>query len=583
MKKIILLLFSIVLTTSSCKKKDSKLITDAEMNSDNSKTWWKEGVLYQIYPQSFKDTNGDGFGDLRGVIEELDYLESLGITMVWMNPFFESPLVDNGYDVSDYKAVHSRYGTMEDFQEMLDGMKARGIRFVLDIVVNHSSDEHEWFKSARSSRDSEYRDYYHWWPAEKGKPPHRHSLFDPEGGWDYVEETDSYYLHTFAEAQPDLNWENPKLRQEVYDIMKFWAEKGVHGFRMDAFQFASKDTTYPEFPEGHERDFIKWYGLRPQLHDYLKEMYTEVIEPYNLFAVAEGAGSTFQDAHDLVDENRNELQTAYHFEYVDMSNTPKGYELTQFKKVFTKWDNEFSEKGWIAIFLSNHDNARLVNRFGNPSPEFRRVSTQMLNTFLLSMRGTPYTYYGDELGMTNIDMPTIEEYVDIDAIGKYKSALAANADMDEFMEFLNYSSRENARTPMQWDDTDNAGFTTGTPWKRVNPNYKEINVAQQNNEPNSVLNHFRKMVKIRKDNKLLVYGVYQLLQEEHPEIYAYTRTLEDKKMLVLLNFTDHDSSIELYEANTIGSTIINNYEDFSKEDNRITLKPYQAIICELTK
>jgi oligo-1,6-glucosidase len=576
MKKLIQSLLILIIISSCANKNEQEKVMD-----DNSKTWWKEGVLYQIYPQSFKDTNGDGYGDFKGVIEKLDYLESLGITMVWMNPFFESPLVDNGYDVSNYRAIHPRYGTMEDFQEMLDGMKARGIKFVLDVVVNHSSNQHEWFKSARSSRDSEYRDYYHWWPAEKGKPPHRHSLFDPEGGWDYVEETNSYYLHTFAEEQPDLNWENPKLRQEVYDIMKFWAEKGVDGFRMDAFQFASKDTTYPEFPEGHEKDFIKWYGMRPQLHEYLKEMYKEVIEPYNVFAVAEGAGSTFKDAHDLVDEDRNELQTAYHFEYVDMSRTPAGYELKDFKEVFTRWDKEFAEKGWIAIFLSNHDNARLVDRFGNPNPEFRRVSTQMLNTFLLSMRGTPYTYYGDELGMTNIDMPTIEEYVDIDAIGKYKSALAANADMDEFMKVLNYSSRENGRTPMQWDDSENAGFTTGTPWKRVNENYKDINVAAQDKDPNSVLNHFRKMVKLRNDNKVLVYGDYQLIQEEHPDIYAYTRILDNQKMLVLLNFTDHNSTIQLSEANSIQKTLINNYESLSIENDKITLESYQSVILSI--
>jgi oligo-1,6-glucosidase len=580
MKKIVFTVLTLVMI-SSCVKKEEKKVAEVEQTTETSQTWWKEGVLYQLYPQSFKDTNGDGFGDFRGVIEKLDYLESLGITMVWMNPFFESPLVDNGYDVSNYRAIHPRYGTMEDFQEMLDGMKARGIKFVLDVVVNHSSNQHEWFKSARSSRDSEYRDYYHWWPAEKGKPPHRHSLFDPEGGWDYVEETNSYYLHTFAEEQPDLNWENPKLRQEVYDIMKFWAEKGVEGFRMDAFQFASKDTTYPEFPEGHEKDFIKWYGMRPQLHEYLKEMYKEVIEPYKVFAVAEGAGSTFKDAHDLVDEDRNELQTAYHFEYVDMSRTPAGFELKDFKEVFTRWDKEFAEKGWLAIFLSNHDNARLVDRFGNPSPEFRRVSTQMLNTFLLSMRGTPYTYYGDELGMTNIDMPTIEEYVDIDAIGKYKSALAANADMDEFMKVLNYSSRENGRTPMQWDDSENAGFTTGTPWKRVNENYKDINVASQEKDPNSVLNHFRKMVKLRNDNKLLVYGNYQLIQAEHPDIYAYTRIMDDQKMLVLLNFTDHSSTIQLPEAKSIQNTLINNYESLSIENDNVILQAYQSVILSL--
>ena len=552
-----------------------------KITSKEKGTWWKEGILYQIYPQSFKDTDGDGFGDFKGVIEELDYIQSLGVTMVWMNPFFDSPLVDNGYDVRDYRAISSRYGTMEDFQKMLDGFHERGIKFVLDVVVNHSSNEHDWFKQSRSSRDSPYRDYYHWWPAEKGKPAYRYSLFDPEGAWDYDSLTNAYYLHTFAEEQPDLNWENPKVRQEVYDIMKFWAEKGVDGFRMDAFQFASKDTTFPEFPEGHEKDFIKWYGMRPQLHDYLKEMYKEVIEPYDVFAVAEGAGSTFQDAHDLVDANRKELQVAYHFESVDMSKTPAGYELAEFKEVFSRWDKAFEEKGWIAIYLSNHDNSRLVDRFGNPSPEFRTVSTQMLNTFMLSMRGTPYTYYGDELGMTNIDMPTIDEYVDVDAIGRYKTALANNENMDEFMELLNYSSRENSRTPMQWNETENSGFTTGTPWKKVNTNHKEINVAIQNKNPNSVLNHFRKMAKVRNENSVLVYGDYEILQKEHAQVYAFTRTLDDEKVLVLLNFSDKEAPINLTEISSIQETLINNYDSYKIEGKEINLMPYQAVLFKL--
>lgn len=576
MKNLITFLLVMALM-NSCKKNEPTPI--ATINE--SSTWWKEGVLYQLYPQSFKDSNGDGFGDFKGVIEELDYLQSLGITMVWMNPFFDSPLVDNGYDVSNYKAVLPRYGTMEDFQNLLDGMKKRGIKFVLDVVVNHSSSEHEWFKQSRSSRDNPYRNYYHWWPAEKGKPPYRHSLFDPKGAWTYDKQTDAYYLHYFAKEQPDLNWENPKVRQEVYDIMKFWAEKGVDGFRMDAFQFASKDTTFPEWPKGHEKDFIKWYGMRPQLHDYLKEMNKEVIEPYKVFAVAEGAGSTFEDAHALVDEDRKELQVAYHFESVDMSRTTDRFELSQFKDVFSKWDKAFEEKGWIAVFLSNHDNSRLVNRFGNPSPEFRSVSTQMLNTFLLSMRGTPYMYYGDELGMTNINMPTIEEYTDVAALGDYQMAKDQGKNMAEFMEQLNYYSRENSRTPMQWDATLNGGFSSGTPWAKVNENYKEINVAAQNKDPKSVLNHFRKMVKLRKDNKVLIYGKYQILQAEHPEIYAFTRTLDTKKLLVLLNFTDHESSIELPENKAVTSTLINNYEGLTNINGKLTLKPYQAVIAEL--
>lgn len=573
----ILTFLAAILILMACKDNDPS----TQDKPTDEQTWWKSGILYQIYPQSFRDTDGDGFGDFNGVIEKLDYIESLGVTMVWMNPFFESPLVDNGYDVSDYRAIHPRYGTMEDFDRMLEGFHQRGIKFVLDVVVNHSSDQHEWFRQSRSSRDNPYRDYYHWWPAEKGTPPFRHSLFDPQGAWEYDTLTNAYYLHTFAEQQPDLNWENPKVRQEVYDIMKFWAEKGVDGFRMDAFQFASKDTTWPEFPEGHEKDFIKWYGMRPQLHEYLKEMYEEVIEKYGVFAVAEGAGSTFEDAHALVDADRKELQTAYHFEYVDMSRTPEGYRLSEFKDVFTKWDSAFAEKGWIAIYLSNHDNARLVNRFGDPRPEYRTPSTQLLNTFLMSMRGTPYTYYGDEIGMTNIDMPNIDEYVDIEALGKYKTAKARGEDMEAFMKVLNYNSRENGRTPMQWDNSENGGFTTGKPWMRVNENYSTINVAAQEKDPNSILNHFRKMTRVRKDNPVLVYGQYKILQREHPTVYAFTRTLDRENVLVLLNFSAEKSSIDLQEASGIGKQIINNYGNLEVEGNRITLQPYQAVIVSL--
>lgn len=545
------------------------------------KTWWKEGILYQLYPQSFKDTNGDGVGDLRGVIEQLDYLQSLGITMVWMNPFFDSPLVDNGYDVGDYRAIHPRFGTMADFEEMLAGMHERGIKFVLDVVVNHSSNQHEWFKQSRSSRDNPYRDYYHWWPAEKGQPPFRHSLFDPEGAWKYDSLTDAYYLHIFAPEQPDLNWENPKVRQEVYDIMKFWAEKGVDGFRMDAFQFASKDTTFPEWPEGHEKDFIKWYGMRPQLHEYLNEMYNEVISQYDIFAVAEGAGSTFEDAHDLVDADRNELQMAYHFESVDISKTTAGYELSELKETFTRWDAAFAEKGWIAIFLANHDNARMVSRYGNDSPEFRTVSAQLINTFLLSMRGTPYTYYGDELGMTNMDMPNIEQYVDVAAKGDYQRAVASGADLEAFMKELNYYSRENGRTPMQWDDSENAGFSSGTPWKRVNDNYKEINVAAQEADPNSVLNHFRKMAKLRKENELLVYGKYTLVQPDHKTVYAYTREWKGQKWLVVLNFSEISSDFEYEIGSAISNVMINNYDEVAVSGKTINLKPYQAVVFAL--
>ena len=554
-------------------------------NSDQStKVWWKEGVIYQIYPRSFNDTDGDGVGDLKGIIEKLDYIKSLGIDMIWLNPIYASPNDDNGYDISDYRAIMKEFGTMDDFDALLKGMHDRNMKFVMDVVVNHSSDEHEWFKQSRSSRDNPYRDYYHWWPAEKGKPNYRWSFFDEKGeAWKYDSITNSYYLHYFAQKQPDLNWENPKVRQEVYDIMKFWAEKGVDGFRLDAFQYVSKDTTFPELPKGFEKDINKYYGMGPNLHKYLREMYDEVLSKYDVFAVSEGAGSTLKDAHSLVDEDRKELQMAYHFEGVGIANKLEGYKLSEMKKSFTKWDSSFAKKGWISIFLSNHDQARVVSRFGNDTPEFRDVSAKMLNTFILSMRGTPYIYYGDEIGMTNIDFDSISQYKDISAINGYKKAKSEGKDMELFMKELNLTSRDNGRTPMQWDVSENSGFTTGTPWLPVNENYIDINVAAQENDQNSVLTHFKKMVRLRKDNDVLIYGAYKLLDATNEEIYAYKRTSENKKMLVLLNFTDHDSSVELPETKAIKDVLINNYGDLNNENGKITLKPYQAVICDIDK
>lgn len=543
--------------------------------------WWKEAIVYQIYPRSFKDTDGDGVGDLKGIIEKLDYIKSIGVTAVWLNPIYSSPNDDNGYDVSDYRAIMNDFGTMEDFDLMLKEMHNRDIKLIMDVVVNHSSDEHEWFKQSRSSRDSKYRNYYHWWPAEKGKPNPRYSLFDENGdAWKYDSITNAYYLHYFSQKQPDLNWENPDLRQEVYDIMKFWAEKGVDGFRLDAFQFASKDTTFPFIDDDLEKNFIKYYAMQGDIHNYLKEMNTQVFSKYNVMSVAEGAGRNFEDAHNLVDEDRHELNMAYAFEGVDIAK-PEGYSLATFKEVFSRWDKEFATKGWLSIFLSNHDQARLVSRYGNDTPKFRVASSKMLNTFILSMRGTPYCYYGDELGMTNIGFETIEEYQDIAAINGYKKVVHSGGDVDSYMKNLKFGSRDNGRTPMQWDTTKNAGFTTGSPWLPANENYMTVNVENENNDATSVLNHFRKMVKLRKENPVLIYGKYELLQAEHPTIYAYTRELENEKMLVLLNFSETNSEILIDNVTSDATIKINNYPNLSIENNKITLEPYQAVIISL--
>ena len=553
-------------------------------NSQQERNWWKEGVIYQIYPRSFKDTSGNGVGDLQGIIQKLDYIESLGVTMVWLNPIYESPNDDNGYDISDYRAIMKEFGTMTDFDELLQGLHKRNIKLVMDVVVNHISDEHEWFQQSRSSRDNPYRDYYHWWPAEKGKPNHRWSFFDENSdAWKYDKQTDAYYLHYFSQKQPDLNWENPKVRQEVYDIMKFWADKGVDGFRLDAFQYVSKDITFPPFPEGYDisiPNVIKYHGMGPHIHTYLKEMYEQVLSKYDVFAVSEGVGSTLEDAHNLVDEDRKELQMAYHFEATDMVTTLEKCTLAQFKESFTKWDTSFAEKGWISIYLSNHDQSRFVNRYGSDKPAFKDYSAKMLNTFILSMRGTPYTYYGDELGMTNIGFTKIEQYKDIAAINGYKKAATDGEDLDLHLKNLNLLSRDNGRTPMQWDDTNNAGFSSETPWLPVHENHTTVNVANQQNDHNSVLNHFRKMVALRKDNLLLVYGEYEIIQEEHPTIYAYSRTLDDEQMKILLNFSELTSKINLSNLVQIKEVLINNYNELLIDKNTITLQPYQAVVLK---
>lgn len=548
-----------------------------------SKKWWKEQIIYQIYPRSFLDSDGDGIGDLKGIIKKLDYIKSLGVTAVWVNPIYASPNDDNGYDISDYRGIMEEFGTMQDFDTMLKGFHDRDIKFVMDLVVNHSSDEHEWFKQSRSSRHNLYRDYYHWWPAEKGKPNHRFSYFDEKGdAWKYDAHTDAYYLHYFSTKQPDLNWENPEVRQEIHDIMRFWVDKGVDGFRLDAYQFVSKDSSFPAFPEGYQNDVvdvIKHHGMGPTLHDHTRELYDEVLSKYNVFAVSEGAGSSFDDAHSLVDEERNELQMVYHFEAVEIGNgLDEPHTLADFKHVHSKWEQAFQDKGWLSIFLANHDVPRMLSRFGNDSDEFRAASAKMLNTFLLTMRGTPYCYFGDELGMKNIYFEDISEYKDIAAINGYKKAQSEGKDMEKFMENLKSRSRDNSRTPMQWDSTKHAGFTSGCPWISVNEDSTHVNVETQEKSPESVLNHFRAMTKLRTENHILVYGKYDQVEADNTEIYAYTRTLDGESWLVILSFVDTTAKIDLPSNFKQYALLANNYSALSRECESIELQPYQAVV-----
>ncbi|MGG9963223.1 glycoside hydrolase family 13 protein [Ferruginibacter sp. SUN106] len=572
----IFFLIIITLLLVACNSAGTKTTVNADVAGDRK--WWKEAVVYQIYPRSFKDSDGDGVGDLKGIISKLDYIKSLGVDAVWLNPIYSSPNDDNGYDISDYRNIMKDFGTMEDFNTLLKGMHDRGIKLVMDLVVNHSSDEHDWFKQSRSSRTSPYRNYYHWWDAERGKPPYRYSLFDiNHDAWKYDSLTNAYYLHYFSRKQPDLNWENPKLRNEVYDIMKFWLDKGIDGFRMDAFQFVAKDTTFPAFPAGFEKDFVKYYGMVSPIHDYLKEMHKEVFSKYDVMSVAEGAGNSFEDAHNLVDADRNELNMAYAFDAVDLAK-PEGYSVLKLKETFTKWDSAFAAKGWLSIYLANHDQARLVSRFGNDSAAFREVSSKMLSTFLMTMRGTPYYYNGDELGMTNIRFDDINDYKDMPTLNEYQHQKAIGGDMKKFMETIKFSCRDNGRTPYQWDTTANAGFTTGTPWLKVNSNYTTINAATEEKDENSCLNYFRKLTKLRKDNLVLVYGKYTLLDKNNPDVYAYTREQDGKKLLIVLNFRSTVSAVNTGIDVSKARVLLSNYP--APNDN-VKLRPYEAVIYEL--
>jgi oligo-1,6-glucosidase len=576
MKRIILTALLLITISTTLMAQDLVIPNNLE------KKWWKEAVIYQIYPRSFKDSNGDGIGDLRGIISSLDYIKSLGITAVWLGPIYQSPNDDNGYDISDYRNIMTDFGTMEDYNEMLKGFHDRGIKVIMDLVFNHSSDEHQWFQESKKSRDNPYRDYYYWWPAEKGTPPYRWSWFDVNSNaWKYDATTDSYYLHYFSQKQPDLNWNNPKLRNELYDIMRFWLDKGVDGFRMDAFQFISKDPSFPEIPmamRDNPFEVIKFYGNGPHLHDYIQEMNREVLSKYDVMTVSEGAGDSPAAAMKFVDPERKELNMAYHFESVDIGNHILDYGLVRYKEMFGRWDETFKTKGWLSIFMSNHDQPRMVSKFGNDSPEFREVSAKMLTTFVMTMRGTPYYLQGDELGMVNIRFNSIEEYNDVDTRNKYAAIKNKGGDLQTFLEGQKQTSRENSRTPFQWNADANAGFTSGKPWLKVNPNYSTLNAAAQQKNPESVVNYFKRLTSLRKNNPILTYGEYEIVDLNNPSVYAYTRSYQGKKWLIALNFTDKKAKFQTNDSLKKAAIMLGNYAKPSLDGS---LLPYEAIVVEL--
>ncbi len=561
------------------------------------RAWWKESVVYQIYPRSFCDSNGDGVGDLQGIIRKLDYLKELGIDVIWLCPVYRSPNDDNGYDISDYRDIMPEFGTLADWEELLAGMHRRGIKLVMDLVVNHTSDEHPWFIESRSSQDSPYRDYYVWRPPNNGHEPNNWVSHFSGSAWQYDEATGEYYLHLFSPKQPDLNWENAAVRREVYDLMCFWLDKGIDGFRMDVINMISKTPGLPDAtPVTSDR--YQYGGEHflngPRLLEFLAEMKAEVLSKYDILTVGETPGVTTQHALGLTDEQDGALSMVFQFEHMHLDAAPEAgssrrtirkWRLTELKQIMSRWQRDLEGRGWNSIYLGNHDQPRPVSRFGDDGP-YRVESAKMLATFVHMLQGTPYVYQGEEIGMTNVAFETIDDYRDIQTLNLYREMVDEKGlSPEELMPIVHAKSRDNARTPMQWHAGPNAGFTTGTPWIKVNPNYTEINVEQSLADPNSVFYYYRELIQLRKANPVIVHGAYDLLLDDDEAIYAFTRTLAHDRLLIILNFTGDTPVFSLPgDLKFSGKALlISNYPvDEAQPLRAMTLRPYEARVYRLT-
>lgn len=554
--------------------------------------WWKEAVVYQIYPRSFKDSNGDGIGDIGGIIEKLEYLRELGIDVIWLSPVYQSPNVDNGYDISDYQAIMEDFGTMEDFDRMLERAHSLGIKVMMDLAVNHTSDKHHWFVESKKSNDpsNPYRDYYIWRePGEGGGVPNNWGSSFSGSAWTYQEERRQYYLHLFAPEQPDLNWDNPHVRRDVFQMMTWWCEKGIDGFRLDVISMISKTWGLPDGKKngGLYGDGAPFYVNGPKVHEYLQEMNEQVLSRYSLITVGETPGATVEEGVRYAGENTHELNMIFQFEHMEGDPDHPGkygkwdtkeMSLPQWKKVLSKWQTGLEGKGWNSLYLSNHDRPRPVSRFGNDSPKYRALSAKMLATCLHMMKGTPYIYQGEELGMTNGYFEKLEDYRDVESLNAFKELTGACGEKPEtVMGYLKRIGRDNARTPMQWDDSANGGFTTGTPWIGVNPNFTQINAKQQRKDPDSVFQYYKKLIHLRHTMDVVVYGTYELLEPEDENLFAYTRTLENEKLLVINNFTERELLVPQPISDLLvpeADVVIGNYP--KRQDDRI--RPYEAVV-----
>lgn len=550
-----------------------------------NKAWWKEAVVYQIYPRSFMDSNGDGIGDLNGITEKLEYLKELGIDVIWLSPVYQSPNDDNGYDISDYQAIMEEFGTMEDYDRMLARAHELGIKIMMDLVVNHTSDEHAWFVESRKSVDNPYRDFYIWRKGKDGKEPNNWGSCFSGSAWKYDPQTDMYFLHLFSKKQPDLNWDNPKVRDQVFEMMNWWCEKGIDGFRMDVISLISKPEGLPDGIPGETGYADSGCANGPHVHEYLKEMNRKVLSHYDLITVGEAAGVTLEEAKKYANADGSELNMVFQFEH--MGSGPEAdnrygkwdshkMPLPVWKKILSRWQTGLEGKAWNSLFLSNHDQPRSVSWFGNDSEQYREISAKMLGTCLHMMQGTPYVYQGEELGMCNAYFDQLEDYRDIESLNAYKELTeTCGVSHEEMMGYLKRISRDNARTPMQWDDSANAGFTTGTPWIKVNSNYKTVNAKQQTTDPDSVFSYYKELIRLRHENDIIVYGEYELLEPQNEELFIYTRSWNNEQLMVLCNFTEKDIVIPAAVTAQIpadAQILISNYVGNLES----VLRPYEA-------
>ena len=532
--------------------------------------WWKEAVVYQIYPRSFYDSNGDGIGDLRGIIEKVDYLVSLGVDVIWLNPVYKSPNDDNGYDISDYRDIMDEFGTMADWEELLDLLHQNGIRMIMDLVVNHTSDEHEWFVKSRESRDSEYRDYYIWRDGRGDMAPNDWLAHFSGSAWEFDEKTGQYFLHLFTRRQPDLNWENERVRNEVFDMMKWWLDKGIDGFRMDTVNMFSKVPGLPSVSDAGDGK-LHWAGKYfmngPRIHEYIQEMNAKALSGYDIMTVGECPDVTPDTAVEYVAPERNELNMLFQFEHMSVDHPhedkwdTKPFELVKFKEVITKWQTGLHGRGWNSNYLMNHDQPRSVSRFGNDK-EYRVESAKMLLTFLMTLEGTTYIYQGEEIGMINSGLDKIEDYRDVEVLNHYREAVEAGKDLDKVVKAYMKMSRDNSRTPMQWSDEENAGFSTGTPWIKPGVSWREINVKNDLASPDSIIRYFKRLTNLRKENLCFVYGEFKSMLPEDEDLFVYRKILGETVCLVVLNFSMNERSLDIIPESA--ELLISNYDDQSE-------------------